>query len=86
MENVVRLLRPGGRLLLSGALNETEYYVGEEVFYCLSVSERLMVTAVQDAGCTIDELHVHPVSPEVAAEFADCSAYFFLKATKKKDD
>ena len=50
MKNVSSLIKTGGHFILIGVLNETYYNVGEEKFYCLSLTADDIKSAMADAA------------------------------------
>ena len=54
IKRLVRLLKPGGLLLLATVRNETFYYVGKEKFFCLPLDERKVEEALRGTGELVD--------------------------------
>lgn len=65
IKRLVRLLKPGGVLLLAMVRNESFYYVGAEKFFCLPLDESKVQQALHDAGDLID---VHIDSSDIIPE------------------
>ncbi|CAF1584300.1 unnamed protein product [Rotaria magnacalcarata] len=61
---LVRLLKPGGLLLLVMVRNESFYYVGAEKFFCLSLDEAKVKKALQATGELVD-IHIDSVDTRV---------------------
>lgn len=55
MRNVASLLKPGGKLVLMGVLNNQLYAVGHEQFYCLSLQMDDVISSMNIAGLTVLE-------------------------------
>ncbi|CAI9616957.1 unnamed protein product, partial [Staurois parvus] len=87
IQNITRLLKPGGHLVLIGALGNTYYMVQQKAFFCLSLDEDVVRGAIIQAGYTIQSLDILPI-PERMAHFhtADSLANFFLVAIKNADN
>ncbi len=54
MQNVSKLLKPGGHLLLGGVLEETCYYFGKCKFRCHFLTKKELFKSLADAGLDTD--------------------------------
>ncbi|KAM5132142.1 nicotinamide N-methyltransferase-like [Mantella aurantiaca] len=87
IQNITRLLRPGGHLVVIGSLGNTYYTVLEKTFFCLPLDEDAVRGAIAQAGYTIQSMDIFPI-PERAAHSntADSAANFFLVAKKEAEN
>ncbi|XP_070554020.1 indolethylamine N-methyltransferase-like [Ptychodera flava] len=53
MKSIIKLLKPGGILIMFNTVNESDYTAGQAHFYSLQVDEPLVKEAVVEAGCRI---------------------------------
>ncbi|MEE6484741.1 hypothetical protein FKM82_014008 [Ascaphus truei] len=84
IKNITTLLKPGGHLVIIGVLGNTFYKVGQQTFSCLPLDEQSVRNAVVDAGYSIKEIEVFPITYIASqAHIADSYAYFFLVAKKE---
>ncbi|XP_040193090.1 nicotinamide N-methyltransferase-like isoform X1 [Rana temporaria] len=84
IQNITRLLRPGGHLVLIGALGNTYYMVQQKAFFCLSLDEDVVRGAITQAGYTIQSMDIFPIPERMTRlHVADTIANFFLVAKKE---
>ena len=57
IERLVRLLKPGGLLLLLMVRNESFYYVNQDKFFCLPINESIIEQAFDKTNELID-IHI----------------------------
>ncbi|XP_040193094.1 nicotinamide N-methyltransferase-like [Rana temporaria] len=87
IQNITRLLRPGGHLVLIGALGNTYYMVQQKAFSCLSLDEDAVRGAITQAGYTIQSMEILPIPEKTAhVDTADSLANFFLVAKKETEN
>ncbi|XP_077337985.1 nicotinamide N-methyltransferase-like isoform X1 [Lithobates pipiens] len=87
IQNITRLLRPGGHLVLIGALGNTYYMVQQKAFFCLSLDKDAVRGAITQAGCTIQSMEILPIPERMAhSHTADSLANFFLVAKKETEN
>jgi hypothetical protein len=58
MRRLVRVLKPGGLLILLGVIECSFYTVGNERFFSLVIDEQLVREALQEAGINLDQVHI----------------------------
>ena len=73
------LLRPGGRLVMAGVLQETVYQVGQVKFQCLSLTRQDIEGAVKKAGLNIQEYRDADNEPIYAG---NRSGTFYISSVK----
>ncbi|XP_077314083.1 indolethylamine N-methyltransferase-like [Lithobates pipiens] len=54
LEKIIKLLKPGGQLLLIGALDTTYWFAGGERFHCFKYNEEFVKNAFGKLGLVID--------------------------------
>ncbi|XP_068099308.1 indolethylamine N-methyltransferase-like [Hyperolius riggenbachi] len=64
LRKILNLLKPGGHLILHGALNASYYTVGEHKFHALSYDETFASNALLAEGMTILQCEVTPRKSE----------------------
>lgn len=74
------LLKPGGFLVLADALRSSYYMIGEQRFSSLCLGPEAVVTAVREAGYTIQ--HFEVISQSYSSTMADNEGLFFLVGQK----
>ncbi|XP_072282741.1 indolethylamine N-methyltransferase-like isoform X2 [Pyxicephalus adspersus] len=83
IRNITKLLRPGGHLVVIGALGNTYYRVQQKDFFCLSLREDTVINAITQAGYKVLSMDVFSISErEAHSNTADSMANFFLVAKK----
>ncbi|XP_035242317.1 nicotinamide N-methyltransferase-like [Anguilla anguilla] len=81
--STVALLKPGGVLVLISALNASFYFVGQEKFSCLFLSESFIKETLRNLGFSVKQANsVH--TKETNKGFYDAEAVFYLVAQKTK--
>ncbi|XP_056400407.1 nicotinamide N-methyltransferase-like isoform X2 [Hyla sarda] len=80
LKKVVKFLKPGGHLILLGALNGTYYTVGEETFHLLTYDEIFAKETLTGEGFTIDDCEVLPRTAE--SDMTDYTSTMILIAHK----
>ncbi|XP_018427988.1 PREDICTED: nicotinamide N-methyltransferase-like [Nanorana parkeri] len=82
LEKMIKLLRPGGKLLLLGSLDATYYVVGGERFHCLKCDEDFVKNALGKLGLVIDYCAVQ--SRGNVSDLTDYRAAIFIVACKEE--
>ncbi|XP_040182231.1 indolethylamine N-methyltransferase-like [Rana temporaria] len=54
LEKIIKLLKPGGQLLLIGSLDQTYWITGAERFHCFKCNEEFVKNALSKVGLVID--------------------------------
>ncbi|KAM4652433.1 nicotinamide N-methyltransferase-like [Discoglossus pictus] len=86
VKNITTLLKPGGHLVIIGVLGDTFYKVGQKTFFCLPLDEQMVKDAVVNAGYTIREMEIFPITNiEAHAHITNSYANFFLVAKKETE-
>ncbi|XP_018426421.1 PREDICTED: indolethylamine N-methyltransferase-like [Nanorana parkeri] len=80
LEKMIKLLKPGGKLLLFGLLDETYMTVGGERFHCLKYDEDFVKNALGKLGLVIDYCAVQ--KRRNVSDLIDYRAVIFLVACK----
>lgn len=84
IQNITRLLRPGGHLVLIGALGNTYYMVQQKAFSGLSLDKEVVRGAITQAGYTIQSMDIFPVPERMTRlHISDTLAHVFLVAKKE---
>ncbi|XP_073471569.1 nicotinamide N-methyltransferase-like isoform X1 [Aquarana catesbeiana] len=84
IQNITRLLRPGGHLVLIGALGNTYYMVQQKAFSALSLDEDVVRGAITQAGYTIQSMDIFPIPERMTRlHVSDTLAHIFLVAKKE---
>ncbi|XP_063292099.1 nicotinamide N-methyltransferase-like [Pelobates fuscus] len=76
------LLKPGGHLILFGALNATFYQVGEHRCHVLTADEPFLRQALTDEGYTIECFEA--LERKAESSLLDAQHFVFILATKAK--
>ncbi|XP_040182853.1 indolethylamine N-methyltransferase-like [Rana temporaria] len=80
LQKFTKLLKPGGQLLLFGALNATYYMVGKDKFHLLNYDENFIRKAIEQEGFVINHFQVRPRKTE--SDYSDFKAVIFVSAHK----
>lgn len=81
--NIGGLLRPGGHLLLIGALGESYYFGGPDVkIPVVPLSEAQVCECLKEKGYTLIRLEVYTLPQDMRVGVDDVSGVFFAKARK----
>nr|DBA16580.1 TPA: hypothetical protein GDO54_003959 [Pyxicephalus adspersus] len=80
LKKFTKLLKPGGQLLIYGALNATYYMVGKEKFHAFSYDENFIRKAVEGEGFVINHCHVRQRKKK--NDLTDWKAIIFISACK----
>ncbi|XP_018430249.1 PREDICTED: nicotinamide N-methyltransferase-like, partial [Nanorana parkeri] len=80
LEKMIKLLGPGGKLILLGSLDATYYVVGGERFHCLKYDEDFVKNALGKLGLVIDYCALQ--SRSNVSDLTDYLAFIFLVACK----
>ncbi|XP_078135809.1 phenylethanolamine N-methyltransferase-like [Sander vitreus] len=82
--NIGRLLRPGGHLLLIGALGESYYFGGPGVkIPVVPLNEAQVCASLKESGYTLIMLEVYTLRQDMRGLFDNASGVFFVKAMKE---
>jgi len=82
--HIRKLLRPGGHLLLIGALGESYYLGGPGVrIPVVSLNEAQVCDSLKECGYTLIRLEVYTLSQDMRVGVDDVTGVFFVKARKK---
>ncbi|XP_070552808.1 nicotinamide N-methyltransferase-like [Ptychodera flava] len=75
MKNIIKLLKPGGILIMVNTLNASRYLAGQAPFFSLPVDEPFIREAVVEAGCSVVSATVWRVAEDDEdADHADMEA------------
>lgn len=78
------LLRPGGHLLLIGALGESYYFGGPGVkIPVVPLNEAEVCASLKETGFTLIRLEVYTLPQDMRVGVDDVSGVFFVKAKKE---
>lgn len=80
---LVRLLRPGGLLVLIGDLGESFYTVGEKRFNVLCLSREFIEETLSQLGLMLQEFATQPAENREQNQRCDYEASYCLVAHKK---
>ncbi|XP_040182034.1 nicotinamide N-methyltransferase-like [Rana temporaria] len=80
LQKFTKLLKPGGQLLLYGALNATYYMVGKDKFHLFNYDENFIRKAIEQEGFVINHFQVRPRKTE--SDLTDFKAVIFISAHK----
>ncbi|KAM4692546.1 phenylethanolamine N-methyltransferase [Rhinophrynus dorsalis] len=78
--NVTTLLKPGGHLLLIGALEESYYLAGEARIHVVPLTEEMVRKSLSDAGYTIRDFRTYTMPPRMKVGVDDVNGIFFAWA------
>lgn len=82
--NIQKLLRPGGHLLLIGALGESYYFGGPGVrIPVVPLNEAQVCTSLKESGYTLMRLEVYTLSQDMRVGVDDVTGVFFAKAKRE---
>ncbi|XP_049916502.1 phenylethanolamine N-methyltransferase [Epinephelus moara] len=82
--HIGRLLRPGGHLLLIGALGESYYFGGPGVkIPVVPLNEAEVCASLKENGYILIRLEVYTLPPDMRVGVDDVSGVFFVKAKKE---
>ncbi|KAF1371444.1 hypothetical protein PFLUV_G00278240 [Perca fluviatilis] len=82
--NIGRLLRPGGHLLLIGALGMSYYIAAPGLkIPTVPLNEAQVCASLKENGYTLIRLEVYTLPQDMNVKFDDGSGVFFVKAMKK---
>ncbi|XP_068099294.1 indolethylamine N-methyltransferase-like [Hyperolius riggenbachi] len=81
LRKMLTLLKPGGHLILLGALNASYYMVGQHKFHVFTYDETFVRNALIAEGLTVLQCQVTPKKSE--SHLADHDGVLFLTAFKK---
>lgn len=74
-------IRPGGQMLMVGAIGQTYYRVGCEKFFNLYKTKNLVETALREAN--FRDVRLEKVNLDVGDSISDAKWYYFVKGTKQ---
>lgn len=77
----MKLLRPGGALVMVGVLGETFYYIDKLRFSCLQLSKANIEDVLRNLDFTVQEFNIFPAQDK-ENKVSDFEAFFFLVALK----
>lgn len=81
--NIGGLLRPGGHLLLIGALGESYYFGGPDVkIPVVPLSEAQVCESLKEKGYTLIRLEIYKLPQDMRVGVDDVTGVFFAKARK----
>lgn len=81
--HIGRLLRPGGHLLLIGALGESYYFGGPGVkIPVVPLNEAQVCDSLKESGYTLIRLEVYTLPQDMRVGVDDVTGVFFAKARK----
>lgn len=81
--NIGGLLRPGGHLLLIGALGESYYFGGPDVrIPVVPLTEAQVCESLKEKGYTLIRLEVYTLPQDMKVGVDDVTGVFFAKARK----
>ncbi|XP_063073924.1 nicotinamide N-methyltransferase [Engraulis encrasicolus] len=80
--NVTSVLRPGGALVITGALGETFYIVAGQRFSCLHLTSDDVKKALEDLQFSIVEFNILKWDSEQVNHVSDFDAMFYCVAVK----
>ncbi|XP_018431360.1 PREDICTED: nicotinamide N-methyltransferase-like, partial [Nanorana parkeri] len=80
LEKMIKLLRPGGKLILIGSLDQTYFFVAGERFHCFKYDENFVKNALGKLGFVIDYCAVQ--SRSNVSDLVDYRAFIFIVACK----
>ncbi|XP_063797876.1 nicotinamide N-methyltransferase-like [Pseudophryne corroboree] len=81
LRKITKLLKPGGHLILLGALNGTYYMVGQEKFHVFKYDENFARNVLSGEGFIIDHCDV-VILKKVVRDLTDVDATLFITARK----
>lgn len=83
--HIQRLLRPGGHLLLIGALGESYYLGGPGLkIPVVPLTEADVCASLKESGFTLIRLEVYTLPQEMRVGVDDVTGVFFAKARKEE--
>ncbi|XP_062894126.1 phenylethanolamine N-methyltransferase [Mobula hypostoma] len=82
LSNITSLLKPGGFLLMIGALGESYYLAGEVRLSVVPVDEGYVKEAVSRSGYRICVFKTYTMPPELKTGVDDVTGVFYLQAQK----
>lgn len=81
--HIGKLLRPGGHLMLIGALGESYYFAGPGVrIPVVPLNEAQVCTSLKESGYTLIRLEVYTLTQDMRVGVDDVTGVFFVKAKK----
>lgn len=83
LRHITTLLRPGGHLLLIGALEESWYLAGEARLVVVPVSEKQVKKALEESGYEVRDLRTYTMPAHLRTGVDDVNGVFFAWAQKK---
>ncbi|XP_063797875.1 nicotinamide N-methyltransferase-like [Pseudophryne corroboree] len=82
LRKITKLLKPGGHLLLLGALNGTYYMVGQERYHIYKNDENSAKQILREEGFIID--HYDDIKTKSVSDLTDSGGVMFIAAHKEK--
>ncbi|KAM9817016.1 LOW QUALITY PROTEIN: phenylethanolamine N-methyltransferase-like [Neosynchiropus ocellatus] len=84
--HIQKLLRPGGHLMLIGALGESYYFGGPGVkISVVPLNEAQVCSSLKESGFTLIRLEVYTLPDDMRVGLDDVTGVFFAKARKESD-
>ncbi|XP_072281440.1 nicotinamide N-methyltransferase-like [Pyxicephalus adspersus] len=80
LKKFTKLIKPGGQLVIYGALNATYYMVGEDKFHAFSYDENFIRKPIEGAGFVINHCQTRP--KKTKSDLTDYKAIIFISACK----
>ncbi|KAM4015574.1 indolethylamine N-methyltransferase-like [Anomaloglossus baeobatrachus] len=84
LKKIVKLMKPGGHLMLIGCLNASFFMMGEEKFHMFKYNEKFVREALIDEGLIIDDCEVHERKVKVMSHLSDYEKFIFISAHKNE--
>ncbi|XP_029111507.1 nicotinamide N-methyltransferase [Scleropages formosus] len=82
LQSLKALLKPGGVLVMTGALNETFYMVGGQRFSCLPLSKDIVQGMLRNLGFSIEHFNLLPIQERYEKLISDFDGIFHVVACK----
>ncbi|KAM8945847.1 LOW QUALITY PROTEIN: phenylethanolamine N-methyltransferase [Pelodytes ibericus] len=82
LANITGLLKPGGHLLLIGALEESYYMAGDARLTVVCVTEEMVKKAICTVGYKIRDFQAYTIPPDMKIGVDDVKGIFFVWAQK----
>ncbi|XP_053309557.1 phenylethanolamine N-methyltransferase isoform X2 [Spea bombifrons] len=83
LQNVTGLLKPGGHLLMIGALEESYYLAGEARLTVVCLTEEMVRKALRHVGYKIRDFRTYSMPPSMRIGVDDVKGIFFTWAQKQ---
>ena len=80
VERLASLIRPGGKLVMVGVLQQSVYEVGGVKFSCLSLTKPDVEGAVKAAGLIVED---YRSVADICDPVSDCCGVFYVAGLKQ---